>query len=389
MPFRLGVAGVILAGLVVGPVALTAQQTTAAAAPRNDLPWKDSYFPYINGAPNDFPMFYGHFSYFKRADYEARSIFAANLSIDGGVGFHGSRALIATFNAPLLWPHWRLAARAGTYRQGRLGYYGLGNSTKIDKAIQDTASDYYRVHRTRYWVQAEVSREIVPRLFLAVNGGYLPSHFTTVSGPSLFQTEFGNDVTDTDLRGGVRLVYDGRNNDYDPRSGFCVEVGAMAGSGGDGYQRYGGLLGAWLPIPITEGTVLAGWLGGSNITGSPPLNARFEVPIWETEIPVLGGAQSNRGLPSQRFVGRGVLAARLEARQDIINAGDFGALIVFLFADAGRVFESEPFKITTEDMKLGGGGGLAIRLLRSTIITFNFAGGPEGFQFTAGANWPF
>ena len=40
-------------------------------------------------------------------------------------------------------------------------------------------------------------------------------------------------------------------------------------------------------------------------------------------------------------------------------------------------------------MKVGGGGGVAIRLLRSTILTFNFAGGPEGFQFSAGANWPF
>jgi outer membrane protein assembly factor BamA len=125
------------------------------------------------------------------------------------------------------------------------------------------------------------------------------------------------------------------------------------------------------------------------MNGTPPLNARFEVPIWEAEIPVLGGAQSNRGLASQRYVGRGVLAARLEARQDIINAGDFGALIVFIFADAGRVFENEAFKITTEDMKLGGGGGVAVRLLRSTILTFNFAGGPEGFQFSAGANWPF
>jgi hypothetical protein len=381
MPSRLGIARVVLIGLVVAVAPLRAQG--------NDQPWKDSYFPYISSAPNDFPMLYGHFSLFKRAEYEDRSIFAGVLNVDGGVGIHGSWAVTTTFNAPSLWPHWRLASRVGIYRQGRLGYYGLGNSTKIDNAIQDSVSDYYRVSRTRIWVQTEISREIVHRLYLAVNGAYLPSYFTAVSGSSLFRSQYGNAVNDQDLRGGVRLVYDGRNNEYDPRSGIYAEAGAFAGSGGDGYQRYESVVAGWVPIPVTEGTVLAGWVGGSNLNGSPPLNARFEVPIWEAEIPVLGGAQSNRGLPSQRYVGRGVLAARLEARQDIINAGDFGALIVFIFADAGRVFENEAFKITTEDMKLGGGGGVAIRLLRSTIITFNFAGGPEGFQFSAGANWPF
>jgi len=381
MPSSLGIAAAVLATLIV--------RTTPLGAQGNDQPWKDSYFPYISSAPNDFPMLFGHFSYSKRAEYEDRSIFAGNLSIDGGAGFRGSWAVVTTFNAPLLWPHWRLASRVGVYRQGRLGFYGLGNSTRIDKAIEDTASDYYRVSRTRIWVQAELSREIVPRLYLAVNGAYLPSYFTAVSGPSLFQSQYGNAVNDDDLRGGVRLVYDRRNNEYDTRSGFIAEAGAFAGNGGGGYQRYESVLAWWIPIPITEGTGIAGWVGGSNLNGTPPLNARFEVPIWEAEIPVLGGAQSNRGLPSQRYVGRGVLAARLEVRQDIINAGDFGALIVFIFADAGRVFENEAFKITTEDMKLGGGGGVALRLLRSTILTFNFAGGPEGFQFSAGANWPF
>ena len=35
-------------------------------------------------------------------------------------------------------------------------------------------------------------------------------------------------------------------------------------------------------------------------------------------------------------------------------------------------------------MKVGGGGGLALRILRATIFAFNFAGGPDGFNFTRG-----
>ena len=42
-----------------------------------------------------------------------------------------------------------------------------------------------------------------------------------------------------------------------------------------------------------------------------------------------------------------------------------------------------------EDMKVGGGGGVGLRVLRSTIFTFNFAGGPDGFNFEVGSGWMF
>ncbi len=34
-------------------------------------------------------------------------------------------------------------------------------------------------------------------------------------------------------------------------------------------------------------------------------------------------------------------------------------------------------------------GGVALRILRSTIFTFNFAGGPDGFNFSVGNGWMF
>jgi hypothetical protein len=59
------------------------------------------------------------------------------------------------------------------------------------------------------------------------------------------------------------------------------------------------------------------------------------------------------------------------------------------FVDAGRVFEQEHFRITTNGLKVGGGGGIAIRLLRSTIFTFNLARGDEGWNFTMNGGWLF
>jgi hypothetical protein len=53
------------------------------------------------------------------------------------------------------------------------------------------------------------------------------------------------------------------------------------------------------------------------------------------------------------------------------------------------VFEEESFRLTTDDLHVGGGGGVALRILRSTIFTFNFAGGPDGFNFSVGNGWMF
>ena len=40
-------------------------------------------------------------------------------------------------------------------------------------------------------------------------------------------------------------------------------------------------------------------------------------------------------------------------------------------------------------MKVGGGGGVAIRVLRSSVFIFNFGGGPDGVNFSIGNGWMF
>jgi len=104
---------------------------------------------------------------------------------------------------------------------------------------------------------------------------------------------------------------------------------------------------------------------------------------------VLGGEYSHRGLVSGRLTGRGSLFGNLEVRHDLLPFGDLGAISLLAFLDAGRVFEEESFRLTTEGMKVGGGGGFALRVLRSSILAFNFAGGPDGFRFSLGSGWMF
>ena len=144
-----------------------------------------------------------------------------------------------------------------------------------------------------------------------------------------------------------------------------------------------------LDLSADSAQVLVTGIASSGMGGTPTLDSRFVLPGWEKPIPVLGGEYSHRSLDYGRLTGRGTLFGNFEIRHDLLAFGDLGAITLLAFLDAGRVFEQESWKLTTQDMKVGGGGGVALRILRSTIFTFNFAGGPDGFNFSVGNGWMF
>lgn len=372
----------LLAMMLAGPV-------TRGAAQDQAVPWKDSFYPFFPSLGNNFPLIAMHFEERKAADYFARTPYAGLISLDVGSGFTGARMAVASLRAPLLVPHWRLAAALGTTRETRLGYFGLGNGTGYhNNLVTKSQPHYYEARRTRYFGNLELSRQLVGPLFVSAGGGVEHSNLGDLSGASLFRTDIGTaDLTDTDVRGRIGLVLDWRDNEFNTANGVFLQAFYGGGNGGGHYSRTTADLRAY--VSPREGTVLAARVLGSSMSRSGPLDARFEVPLWESETSVLGGAASHRGLAFQRLAGRGVLVASAEVRHDLLNLGDFGAFTLFGFFDAGRVFEQESFKLTTKDMKTGGGGGLAIRILRFTIWTFNFGTGPDGFQFSAGSGWAF
>jgi outer membrane protein assembly factor BamA len=376
-------AGFLALGLALAPAALAAQDEP------NNAPWKDSFYPFFPSLGNNFPLIALHLEERKAADYFARTNYAGLFSVDVGQGFTGARMAVARFHAPLLWKDWRLLSSLGTTRETRLGYFGLGNDTKDDeRLVTKSQPHYYEARRTRYFGNLEISRRLKGPLWIAGGGGVEYSNLGDLSRPSLFRTDFGTaNITDTDVRGRVTLVLDLRDNEFNTTNGLFAQAAVGGGTGGDGYSRVSADLRGY--VSIREGTVLAARVAGSGMSTKGPLNARFEMPVWEGELSVLGGTTSNRGLPFQRLAGKGVLFANAEIRHNLLDLGDFGAFTLFGFVDAGRVFEQEDFKLTTADMKVGAGGGLAIRLLRFTIWTFNFAGGPDGFQFSAGSGWAF
>jgi outer membrane protein assembly factor BamA len=371
------------------PSTVRAQDEQEEAESESESPWRLSYFPYLTGHANDGPVLGARLRYWQPAPYEARVTATGALNADVGATAQGTRYARAEFYAPMLREGWRLNATVLAAREARFGYYGIGNETTFDHDLVTDAQPFlYRVRRTRYEGRAELSRQIRGPLWAAFLGEVEAIRFSTLPGPSIFATDFGPETRkEDDVSGRLALVYDTRDVEYNTRQGVLLEAGAQVGSGGGNYTRLYAALRGYLAV--REGTVIAARVAGSGMGGDPPLNARFTIPTWEQPVLVLGGVYSHRALDIGRLAGQHVLFGNLEVRHDLLNLGDLGALTLLAFADAGRVFEEEPFRLTTDEMKVGGGGGIALRILRSTIFTFNFAGGPDGFNFSVGNGWMF
>ena len=373
--------------LMLGSVLRAGAQEPSEKPPA--APWRTSYFPYLSGGSNDGPVLSFRVRYWQAAEYEDRVTANAALNAEAGITSRGGRHAYVQFRAPQLLEGWRFDAKVGAAREVRYGFFGLGNDTEYDKDLVTDAEPFlYRVRRTRYRGSAEVTRRLNGPFQLAVLGDVEQTRFTTLPGPSLFASEIDpNELKQTDVSGRLALIYDTRDNEYNTHQGLLLEAGTQVGSGGDGYTRLYAILRGYLTV--REGTVVAARLAASGTGGTPPLDALYTIPGWEKEIPVLGGQYSHRSLDTGRLAGRHVLFGNLEVRHDLIAFGDLGAITLIGFVDAGRVFQGENFRLTTDDLKVGGGGGVGLRILRSTIFTFNFAGGPDGFNYSVGSGWMF
>jgi hypothetical protein len=389
---RRGIILLLLAALPAGELGAQTPEdpeTPEEAVTREPAsPWRTSYFPYITGGTNDGPVLAFKVRYWQPAPYDDRVTANAALNVDAGVTPRGGRHAGMSFKAPQLWDWVRLHVLAGAMREVRFGYFGLGNDTEYNKdAITEDTPFQYRVRRTRYRGQLELTRRIGSMLQVSALGDVEKARFTSLPEGSLFRSDFGTELSQTDVAGRVALVYDTRDNEFNTHQGLLLEAGTQVASGGGGYTRLYTVLRGYLTI--REGTVVAARLVASGMGGGPTLDARYTIPAWEKEIAVLGGQYSHRSFDTGRFAGRHVMFGNLEVRHDLLALGDLGAITLIAFADAGRVFEQESFKLTTDGIKVGGGGGIGIRILRSTIFPFNFAGGPDGFQFSVGSGWMF
>jgi outer membrane protein assembly factor BamA len=354
-----------------------------------DVPWRTSYFPYLSGLSNDGPLISGRVRHSQAAPYEERVTARAFLQFDAGIGFRGTRFAVAQFGAPLWVKNWRFTAFTIASREARYGFFGLGNGTEYDKAlVTDVNPFYYRVQRTNYYGSAEATRRIVGPLQVALQVSAQSTKFVAHDeGTSIFLQMFGTSLKQGDAGVRAALVLDTRDTEYDPHRGLLLESGYQVASGGGNYERLYGVFRGW--VQLREGTVFATRLAGSQLYGEPTLDARFVIPAWERPIPVLGGSFSFRALETGRLAGKGVLLGNFEVRQNLKSFKGVAGIVLVGFVDAGRVFEDTKFTLTTNEVKVGGGGGIALRILRTTAFTLSVAFGPDKTRIGFGFGWMF
>ncbi len=350
--------------------------------------WLTSYYPFIATLPNNGPSIEFRGQHWQMAPYGGPVTTAIRFNVRAAwAPWGGSWLGDVGMSAPLLAPGWRLMADIQAGRDTRYGYYGLGNTNTLDPDLTKDSLPYlYRVNRALYAATVDVTRRIAGPLGVSVMLNGARTDFNSLSPTSVFQDQFGATVGQTEGSVTGALVLDLRDNEYDTRRGALFEAGAQYGISDEHYSRWYGIARGW--VPATRTTVLAARLFLSNLSGTPTLLAQQTIPGWEAPYATLGSEDSHRALPYGRFTGTGLIGTNLEVRQAIVDKGEYGALGIVLFVDAGRSFEDD-FKLTFDEWTVGAGGGISLRILRGNVfvLTYGIAKNESHVGFRTG--WMF
>jgi hypothetical protein len=347
----------LLRALLLGSLVCPAARLTA----QDRAPWRLSYFPYLTASPNDGVMGIARAIGFQQAGWGERLTLQQYVAVDAGYSTRGSWLATATWGAPLLAEGWRLMARL---EAGHQPHFGVGSAEA--SLVRDRALG---------WV--DVTRRLSGPLHLALR-------------PAVRHTELGDgsagvDETDLSLRGA--LVLDLRDREFEVNRGVLAEVGAIVGTGGGEDRHYSAPyahLRGWVhPVLPLRLTARVAWRG---TTGSPALAPGYEFPGWEGDFTLLGGARSQRGLPIGALPVDGVVLAGAEARFDLLNVGEIGALTVLGFVDGGKPLRSGSHAVSP-DWIWSAGGGVALRVLRAATLTVTAARADHDTRWYVSSGW--
>ncbi|MBW3627942.1 MAG: outer membrane protein assembly factor [Gemmatimonadetes bacterium] len=270
----------------------------------------------------------------------------------------------------------RMSVLAHASQLETVRFHGYGNETP-----GDGPADLYKVRRTDYLVQPiyhaalDAGFELFFGPVLQYDRPELPP-----GGPADVQRPLGSDAYGA-IGGQLGGLLDRRDAPAFPRSGFMALVRGSAFPAALSTSSFGGLDGlasAYVPIPLPIETTLAARAGGRMVLGTAPLQHAAYV----------GGPETIRGLPRQRYAGDSSLFGTVELRSyltrfNFISRGDLG---VIALADAGRVFVDGE---SSNTWHTGVGGGLWFGILdRTRTFSIVFAHGQENAVYFA-AGMPF
>lgn len=294
----------------------------------------------------------------------------------------GRRDVTLFLDAPHLLPgDWRLGAQLAREQQITAPYYGVGNNSEsLASATAGANPYYYRFGRTVLRANADFQHSLgVPALRVLLGVATRNADVKTVpydSGTTLLAQQTGlTKLPTVNARlARVGLVWDTRDQEIGPRRGNWSELlvqraGRVVG-GDQVFTRITGTVRQY--VPVTPSLILAERVVLQTVRGDPAVSEIFVVQSSFRDDEILGGATSVRGIPKNRYVGKGVAFANSELRWSVGSvalAGRPMGLVLSAFADAGRVWKDGlDLSSVGSDLHVGYGGGARLAVGPSFII---------------------
>jgi outer membrane protein assembly factor BamA len=363
--------------------------------------WTDVAYPKLFYTARDGFTAGGYYAWISPlgyADYDSPPAYRASISLNGQAATSGSREVVFDARLPDYFPGWRLVGTLAAERLARESYFGIGNATSYDAAnVTDQQPHYYQSLNVRYVARGEIQRRVVSGLRVLAGFNVERWRIDTLPGPSRLQQDLTAGIAPTiarptnDVSGRVGLVLDLRNSETAPHSGVLLEAihsVADASVAGDlTYTRT--TVSAAGYVPIGPQLVVAARVAGEGMGGTPGIGSLYWIEASDRPYDAVGGPLSNRALDDHRLLGRNKLLANFDLRYDAYAIPTLIRVTVLGFLDAGRVFEPEPFRLTTHGMSVGGGGGLFLQLGRAGILGGTAGYGPDGLVVQAHTRWTF
>jgi outer membrane protein assembly factor BamA len=309
----------------------------------------------------------------------------------------GRRDASLFFDAPHVLPaHWRVSAYAGREQQLATPYYGVGNNSSYDSSREDPPNPYwYRYGRTSWRFNADFQHSISGPLRVLLGAGIRSVKIDRTpfdSGSTLLAQDLGGAEVRDPAHASVRagLVFDTRDRETGPTGGQWIE--ALVQRTPD-FTRVTTTARAY--ASLGQRLVWAQRAVAQNLSGSEaafyelsPIQGSFK----DTEG--LGGSGTVRGLPMNRYIGKGVAFATEELRWDASHfkvLGRESALIVSGFVDAGRVWDRGiAMDGLFSDYHVGMGGGVRLRYGQDFVVALDVAHSKEAaMPIYIGLGYPF
>ena len=293
----------------------------------------------------------------------------------------GRRDITLFVDAPSLLPGgWRGSMYFGREQQLATPYYGIGNTTPYDEALESAGNPYYyRFGRTRLRASADFQHAIGKRHQRVLLGFGVSSAKIDAtpfdSGTTLLANEnpsWSQPHRDNYVR--VGLVYDSRDREIAPTRGVWSEAllqhTSTALGATSNYTRVTATTRGYLPIGAR--LVLAQRVVLQDVTGEAPFDELSTLQTSFKQQDGLGGANTIRGLPKDRFVGNAMMLSNTELRwhaADFRMIGKRSSLVLSTFLDAGRVWAADASLGTMlRDLHAGYGAGARVGLGESFVV---------------------